>query len=218
MKCTTTERWRRFNTQVAIFATVNFLHVERVILFTKPRYKRLRATDRPIRTIGAALKGLFLSGHTHTRVCIVCQHVRPAGEQLGYRSIERTENQSDRVVITSYTKPCRGISRRIADLYRDKHVGAIGAFCITRAKPSDLCHRVIVRRGDEWAPVGDSGQITGVPRMTRIAVNLGGGGRRGGEGTRDRNPGHQILVRYHSSSKLLLSADELFPVYETLTR
>lgn len=68
---------------------------------------------RPIGAIGAALKGLSLSfslslpSDACTRVCIVRQHTqaRPAGEQLGYRSIERTENQSDRVVITSYMKP-----------------------------------------------------------------------------------------------------------------
>lgn len=116
-----------------------------------------------------------LSLRTHAHASVHCVSVRPTcGRAIGVsfnwtnrKSIRQGGNYVVHETMSRYIPSNRGfISGQACRRHR--------RVLYNPRQPSDLCHRVIVRRGDEWAPVGDSGQITGMPRMTRIAVNLGG--------------------------------------------
>lgn len=111
----------------------HFLHVvcERAILFTGCGYKRPRAVPSVGQSVCYSCHFQRECSTRTRRVLSAARYIRPVrgpvlqARQLGYRSIEQTENQSGRVVITSYHNGLparRGIRWRIANLYRGKHV------------------------------------------------------------------------------------------------
>lgn len=144
---------------------------EKAILFTIRTTARGSFVNRPIGDIGCRFQRI--PSHAHVRVCVRVCSIGRAIE--GIVPLNERKINPGGLVITSYASLVEGIRSNRRFISGQACRNAIGTFCTHLPLRSllpphaNLCRRVMARLGRWMIPVGDSGRIIGMPRMTRIA-------------------------------------------------